>query len=214
MAKQQKYYFDLDGIRDKHKQFSLERIKRKWNGHREKGNSYVDMKIEKMCNEAGKNPGDVSDFWDITTKGSSEKHYASFNFKLIEKPIIAGCPEFVCKKCGKPREKIIKNTDNIPWTERQRPTKKGMELNETGQRRDLGGNFQTVKKEFIDLTDCGCNAGFEGGIVFDPFCGVGTTLIRALQLSRRIIGIDGSKEYCKIAREKISVELNQLKLAY
>lgn len=40
----------------------------------------------------GKNPGSVSDFWDITTKPSSESHYASFNTELIDKPIIAGCP--------------------------------------------------------------------------------------------------------------------------
>lgn len=213
MVKEQKYYFDLDGIKDR---------------TITKDNSIRNRDITKLNNTPGrgkmgglkennydsKNPGDVSDFWDINTMGSSEKHYASYNFKLIEKPIIAGCPEFVCKKCGKPREKIIENIDNRHWTERQKPTKKGMELNETGQRRDLGGSFQTAKKEFKGLTDCGCEAGFEGGICLDPFVGTGTTLVRALQLGRRVIGIDGSKEYCKIAREKISVELNQLKLAY
>ena len=41
----------------------------------------------------GKNPGSVSDFWDITTKSSSTKHYASYNIDLIKKPILAGCPE-------------------------------------------------------------------------------------------------------------------------
>lgn len=40
----------------------------------------------------GKNPGDVSDFWDITTKPNSDKHYASFNTELIDKPIVSGCP--------------------------------------------------------------------------------------------------------------------------
>lgn len=143
MVKQQKYYFDLGGIKDR---------------TITKDNSIRNRDITKLNNTPGrskmgglkvnnyntKNPGDVSDFWDITTKGSSEKHYASFNFKLIEKPIIAGCPE--------------------------------------------------------------------GGIVLDPFCGVGTTLIRALQLGRRVIGIDGSKEYCEIARKKINKELNQLKI--
>jgi DNA modification methylase len=41
----------------------------------------------------GKNPGSVSDFWDIPTKGSSDKHYAAYNDSLIEKPIVAGCPK-------------------------------------------------------------------------------------------------------------------------
>ena len=62
-------------------------------------------------------------------------------------------------------------------------------------------------------TDCGCNAGFEGGIILDPFCGTGTTVIRAIQLNRLGIGIDGSEEYCKIADKRIQQELAQFKLA-
>ena len=52
-------------------------------------------------------------------------------------------------------------------------------------------------------TDCGCNAGFEGGVILDPFCGTGTTVIRAIQLGRKATGIDGSQEYCDIANKRI-----------
>ena len=41
----------------------------------------------------GANPGDVSDFWNITTKPNSAKHYATFNSELIDKPIICGSPK-------------------------------------------------------------------------------------------------------------------------
>jgi DNA modification methylase len=41
----------------------------------------------------GKNPSDVSDFWDIPTKQNKESHYAQYSDNLIKKPIIAGCPE-------------------------------------------------------------------------------------------------------------------------
>jgi len=44
-------------------------------------------------NPKGKNPGDVADFWNITTKGNRSSHFASYNSELIDKPIIAGCPE-------------------------------------------------------------------------------------------------------------------------
>jgi len=67
----------------------------------------------KQNNPKGKNCGDVADFWDIPTKPSSDKHYASYNEDLIHKPIIAGCPEFVCNKCGKPREKIFEYEETI-----------------------------------------------------------------------------------------------------
>ena len=43
--------------------------------------------------KSGKNPGDVSDLWDITVKPSKEGHCAAYNPDLIDKPIIAGCPE-------------------------------------------------------------------------------------------------------------------------
>ncbi len=148
MAKNQKYYFDLDGIRDKHSDTTTKRYEYGWNGDKGRGDTpggYMNnMDAKNRILEQGKNPGSVSDFWDVTTKGSSEKHYASFNFKLIEKCIVAGCPE--------------------------------------------------------------------GGTVLDPFCGTGTTLVRALQLNRKVVGIDASEEYCKIAEKNLSKEVNQLKI--
>ncbi|MBC6425044.1 MAG: site-specific DNA-methyltransferase [Ekhidna sp.] len=43
----------------------------------------------------------------------------------------------------------------------------------------------------------------DGDIVLDPMCGSGTTCIAALQLNRRFIGIDMSREYCELARNRI-----------
>lgn len=221
MAKQPKYYFDLDGIREKIISQSKTKILQPYNSkynEQKKGNAKSLSQIRQQKRMMGlpeghingKNPGDVSDFWDINTKGISEKHYASYNFKLIEKPIIAGCPEFVCKKCGKPREKIIEK-ESYDYSKSKRQITNVPNRSES---RHNTAEKPTLKRKIIGLTDCGCNVGFEGGIILDPFCGVGTTLIRTLQLNRRIIGIDGSKEYCEIARKKISVELNQLKLEY
>ena len=51
MVKSKEYFFDLDSIREPHKEASLERTQRGWNGHREKGSSYENMDIKKMCHE-------------------------------------------------------------------------------------------------------------------------------------------------------------------
>jgi len=135
MVKNKDYYFDLDSIRDPHKEASLKRVQGKWNGHREKGSAHEKMNINKMCHIKGKNPGDISDFWAIKNKASKEKHYAKFHTDLITKPILAGCPK--------------------------------------------------------------------GGIILDPFCGTGTTGVKAIELGRKFIGIEGKKEYCRIAEKNI-----------
>jgi len=44
---------------------------------------------------------------------------------------------------------------------------------------------------------------YQDDIVLDPFNGVGTTTLVANKLKRKYIGIDISKEYCKIARKRI-----------
>jgi len=57
-VKKQRYYYDLDAIREPHKTASLERTRRKWDGHREPGTSWQGMDISRMCHPNGKNPGD------------------------------------------------------------------------------------------------------------------------------------------------------------
>jgi len=96
MVKSEKYFFDLDAIRDKHKWANDKRN----DGNRHEYSEGVKSMNNKMLatnavsfSEGGKNPGSVSDFWDIPTKPSSHKHYASYNDELLKKPILAGCPE-------------------------------------------------------------------------------------------------------------------------
>jgi DNA modification methylase len=47
----------------------------------------------------GKNPGDV---WRIPTAGFRGAHFAVFPERLIERPLLAGCPERTCANCGAP----------------------------------------------------------------------------------------------------------------
>lgn len=42
----------------------------------------------------------------------------------------------------------------------------------------------------------------EGGLVLDPFCGTGTTLLAALSLGRKAVGIDISRHYLELAEER------------
>lgn len=49
-----------------------------------------------------------------------------------------------------------------------------------------------------------------GGIVLDPFCGSGTTLLAAKRTGREYIGIDREEEYIKIAEARLNAELDKL----
>lgn len=42
-----------------------------------------------------------------------------------------------------------------------------------------------------------------GGLILDPTCGSGTTLVAAMKLGRRSIGIDASAEACALARSRL-----------
>lgn len=47
---------------------------------------------------------DIGTFWSINTQSLADAHFATFPTTLLETPIKAGCPKFVCKSCGKPKE--------------------------------------------------------------------------------------------------------------
>jgi DNA modification methylase len=42
----------------------------------------------------------------------------------------------------------------------------------------------------------------EDGVVLDPFCGTGTTMLVAFHLGRKSVGIDLSEEYIALARDR------------
>ncbi len=50
-----------------------------------------------------------------------------------------------------------------------------------------------------------------GGVVCDPYCGTGTTIVSCERQSRRWIAIDDMRKYCKIAAERIDKEYRDLK---
>ena len=152
--------------------------------------------------EQGRNKRAV---WTIPTKPFPLAHFAVYPEALIEPIIQAGCPRYVCKKCGKAREKIIKSN----WREIKQDfvgiTKHSQHKEAPERRRDtnLYARLGDSKKEFIGYTDCGCNAGFEGGIVLDPFMGAGTTAVVAKKQGKRYIGIEIKQEYIDMANKRI-----------
>jgi len=143
--------------------------------------------------------------WKIPTQPFPEAHFAVYPEGLIEIPIKAGCPEFVCKKCGKARVKIYKEatggTKGHSWHDHSADMEKG------NVKKQTGSEYNTYKRgNFIGYSDCGCDHsnGWDSGIVLDPFIGSGTTALVALKQRKRFIGIEIKQEYIDMSYRKIT----------
>lgn len=118
----------------------------------------------------GKNPGDV---WSMPTASFRGAHFATFPRQLVERPLLASCPERVCADCGH------------PW-ERQ-----------TG--RALGQ--LAVRGELAQM--CGCRSGWKPGLVLDPFVGSGTVALVAIEHGRDWLGIELNPDFAALAQARI-----------
>ena len=218
-TKQQKYYFE-----QQFEPYSNETIPRmfrgvsnnhKWlNGPdgqsshtmsqpRENINQKADGSI--MINPNGRNKRTV---WTINNKPFKDAHFAVFPLELIETPILASCPEFICTKCGKPRKKIYEKkvefhsgsgkAGNVPsgkWKEGQQENSGEYDIR-------MGPKINKKDKGY---TDCECHSEFKQGIVLDCFSGAGTSAVASKQLGRNFVGIELNSDYIEIAEKRLGL---------
>ncbi|MHA1248767.1 MAG: DNA-methyltransferase [Candidatus Helarchaeota archaeon] len=185
LVKNKKYWFDLDAVRVEYESDTMIEL---LNGHNSE--EFI----------IGKNPGDL---WTIPVQPFKDAHFATFPPRLIEPMIKSSCPRWVCKKCGKPRERIIERTKVIKQSE-PKPYTADTEFITHGTY-DSTLHAVAIRK-CIGWTDCGCNAGWEAGIVLDPFMGSGTVAIVAQRLGRNWIGIELNPDYIEIANKRLEQE--------
>lgn len=135
----------------------------------------------KDANYMGKNPGDT---WEINTQSYSGAHFGVFPLSLVRIPILATCPPYICKKCSKPRERIMETIT----VDRTATDGKG-----NGELAD--GSFGSSIQRLAGWSDCGCGAEYDAGWVLDPFAGSGTTLEFCRKENRNCVGIELNYNY-------------------
>lgn len=147
--------------------------------------------------------------WSIATYPYRKAHFATFPPRLPEICIRAGTSQRgACAQCGAPweREMVQVETGQIQkmpdgW-EADRGAhgaihRKGRENGQTG--------IPVMEKQTLDwkpTCDCCCKETVPC-IVLDPFAGAGTTLMVALRLGRRALGIELNPAYVKLAESRI-----------
>jgi DNA methylase len=120
----------------------------------------------------------------------------------------------ICKKCRTAREKMYKGASTQGFNIRVRDVSKGrikhVDRKASEEEKESYLENYGEGKQFIGHTDCGCKAGWEAGIVLDPFMGSGTTALVAERLGRRWIGIELNSEYISIADRRLTQTQNFL----
>ncbi len=188
-TKSKKYYFEqqlepIKSINDKRCDDGRKEYNEKFKGDGKTQRAFVTV------NSNGRNKRTV---WKIPTKPYPGAHFAVYPNDIVETPIKAGCPEFICKKCGKARETIYKKSGQF----QRRWSKNNAEGSPYGKQDSMQNTYNT------ELSNCGCKAGWKSGIVLDPFIGSGTTAVVAKQLGRQWIGIELNPEYKKLAEKRL-----------
>lgn len=153
--------------------------------------------------------------WKIPTAPFKEAHFAVFPPKLVEPMIKAGCPEQICKKCGTPTSRI--------YSEQRIATRPGLDVgngksgtdidpNSGLHKSDLSKYREQIIRQEIGIKSCNCNAGFDSGLVLDPFAGSGTVGLVAAQLARNFVGIEINADYVAMAKKRLEPYLIQSRL--
>jgi site-specific DNA-methyltransferase (adenine-specific) len=224
LSKSPRYFFDADAIAEPAEwaawgaQTDLKRGQPGSENARGTGmgfDKYGRQRIKEMQNGHGsKNARSV---WTIPTQGYPGAHFATWPEKLVERILLAGCPEWVCSACGKARERLTEResldpelvqkqvrgasgksgrvrggTDDSDTTWSHRTTEKG-----------TVPSFKGSAVTEVGWSDCGCGAGFQPGVCLDPFAGSGTTLQVARRLGRRSVGVELNEGYCRMIGERL-----------
>jgi site-specific DNA-methyltransferase (adenine-specific) len=181
LAKQPKYFFDLDAIRQPHRAATTSgRAAKERDAPRESWRGPNGMAATglhalkargRVGHPLGKNPGDV---WTIAPGGYRGAHHAIFPLALAERMIAAGSPEARCTRC------------RLQWQRRVI--------------RALGG---TATRAALAPT-CNCKTSGEPGLVLDPFMGSGTIALAAEKLGRDWLGIELNPDFANAARDRIA----------
>ncbi len=201
LSKGPRYFFDQEAVREKADEVTRRAASFRDGGVYTGGRSFDNSGANGKDTHGDGDPStgrNVRSVWQIATQPYAEAHFATFPEELPRRCILAGCPDWVCGTCGKPRERVVDVTYDNPGN---RTTNGPRSL---AQRHETAGFEQRLEKrtETVGWSDCGHN-DYRPGTVLDPFFGSGTTGLVARKHGRRTIGIELNPDYAHMAARRL-----------
>jgi DNA modification methylase len=201
------YFFDLDAIRLPHRSAARPRrgspyppayaSPETWR-QTDAGNRGLAAVHERgeVGHPLGKNPGDV---WSLPVAHFRGAHFATFPQRLVERPLLASCPERVCRACELPFRRRSYQRRESSGSERH-PTPSDPRVLRYRHR------YTVIRTRGPLEPRCACSASSRRGVVLDPFFGVGTVGVVAERYGRDWVGIEINPEYARLARRRLREE--------
>jgi DNA modification methylase len=161
-----------------------------------------------VSHPAGRNKRTV---WRIPSAPFPGSHFATFPPALVEPMIRCGTSERgCCAECFAPWERVVEQLSSG-----HRNTHKadgGQQVHLAGANHTLVAH-PTVTTGWTPTCTCPTTATVPA-TVLDPFCGAATTLLVALRLGRRGLGIELNPEYIAMSHKRIAEDVgaNQMRM--
>lgn len=198
------YFFDLDAIRLPHRSSSKSRhggvyppeqaSAPLWRQHGGGNRGLAARRARgEVGHELGKNPGDV---WQLSAANYRGAHFATFPPGLVERPLLATCPELICDTCATPFRRV----SSVRHEERGRRRPPRRETHVLRYSR----TYTVVRKRGPLLPGCKCGVPARPGLVLDPFFGAGTVGLVAERHGRDWVGIEINPAYAELAEQRLA----------
>jgi DNA modification methylase len=211
LSKRPSYWFDQEAVREPVAPHNLEHNARYLDAARDykvklagTGQRNDTERAMYPTNPAGRN---VRSVWEIATEPYPDAHFATFPTELARRCVVAGCPEWVCRACGAPRERIVERQatgyNGSRYGARAVDATGGAKSGGTAASTLGSGNGKlTADYETVGWSDCG-HADYRPGRVLDPFMGSGTVALVARRVGRHAVGIELNEQYAELAARRL-----------